>query len=58
MDAILSFKKLADITGVRIATDTKQERVMKVYLGNGRTLKFKECDSGLYFYDTEKRRTM
>ena len=27
---------------------------MTVYLGNGRTLKFKECKSGLYFHDTEK----
>ena len=28
---------------------------MMVSLGNGRTLKFKKCESGLYFYDTEKR---
>ena len=27
---------------------------MTVYLGNGRTLKFKECKSGLYFHDMEK----
>ena len=27
---------------------------MTVYLGNGRTIKFKECESGLYFHDTEK----
>ena len=27
---------------------------MTVSLGNGRTLKFKEWESGLYFYDTEK----
>ena len=27
---------------------------MIVYLGNGRALKFKECESGIYFHDTEK----
>ena len=55
MATILSFKEVADIPGVRITTDTKQERAMTVYLGNVRTLKFKECESGLYFYDTEKK---
>ena len=55
MDTILYFKGVADILGVRITTDTKQERAMTVSLGNGRTLKFKECKSGLYFYDTEKK---
>ena len=50
----LSFEQVEDIPGVRMTMDTKQERAMKVYLGNGRTLKFKECESGLYFYDTEK----
>ena len=55
MATILSFKEMADIPGVRITTDKKQERAMTVSLGNGRTLKFKECESGLYFYDTEKK---
>ena len=54
MAKILSFKEVADIPGVRITTDTEKERAMKLYLGNGRTLKFKECESGLYFHDTEK----
>ena len=55
MATILSFKEVADIPGLRITTDTKQEILMTVSLGNGRTLKFKECESGLYFYDTEKK---
>ena len=58
MATILSFKEVADIPGVRITTDTKQEIAMTVSLGNGKTFKFKECESGLYFYDTKKRRTM
>ena len=52
MANILSFKEVADIPGVRITTDTKQGRAMKVSLGKVRTLKYKECGSGLYFYDT------
>ena len=55
MATILSFKEVADIPGTRITTDMKQERAMTVSLGNGRTLKLKECKSGLYFYDTLKK---
>ena len=51
---ILSFKEVADIPGVRITTDIEKERAMTVSLGNGSTIKFKECESGLYFHDTEK----
>ena len=54
MAAILSFKEVADIPGVRITTDTEKEIAMTVSLGNRRTLKFKECESGIYFHDTEK----
>ena len=55
MAAIRSFKEVADIPGVRITTDKKQEIAMTVYLGNRTTLKFKECESGIYFYDTGKK---
>ena len=41
MATILSFKEVANILGVRIATDMKQEIEMTLSLGNGRTLKFK-----------------
>ena len=58
MANILSFKEVADILGVRITPDTKQERLVIVYLGNGRTFRFKDCKSGIYFYDTKKSRTM
>ena len=54
MDNILSFKEVTDIPGVRITTDTEKERAMTLSLGNGRTLKFKECESGIYFHDTER----
>ena len=54
MATILYFKKVADIPVVRITTDTEKKIAMTVSLGNGRTLKSKECESGLYFHDTEK----
>ena len=46
---------MADIPGVRITMDTNAERAMTVTLQNRMFFKFKECDSGLYFYDTEKK---
>ena len=54
MATILYFKEVADIPGVRITTDTEKEIAMTVSLGKGRNLKFKECEYGLYFHDTEK----
>ena len=35
--------------------DTNKERAMTVNLQNGKFFKFKECKSGLYYYDTEKK---
>ena len=55
MATILSFKEVANVPVVRITTDTRQGSAMTVSLGNGRTLKFNECESGIYFYDTEKK---
>ena len=40
---------------MRITTDTNQERAMTVTLQNGKFFKFKECESGIYFYNTEKK---
>ena len=54
MATIISIKEVAGIPGISITTDTEKEIAMTVSLGNGRTLKFKECESGLYFHDTEK----
>ena len=52
---ILSYKEVVHIQGGRITTDTKQERAMTVYIVNGRTIKSKDCEAGLYFYDTQKK---
>ena len=32
--------------------DSSVEKSISVHLGDGKVLKFLECDSGLYFYDT------
>ena len=55
MATILQFKEVADIPGVRITTDTDQERTMTVTIQNGKLFKLKECKSGIYYYDTEKK---
>ena len=55
MATILSFKEVADIPGARITTNTNQERAMTVTLQNWKFFKFKECKSGIYFYDTENK---
>ena len=49
---IISFKEVTYIPGVRITTDTNQERAMTVTLQNGKFFKFKECKYGIYYYDT------
>ena len=55
MATILQFKEVADIPGVRITTDTDQERTMTVTIQNGKLFKLKECKSGIYYQDTEKK---
>ena len=54
MATILSFKQVADLPGVIITTDTSKERSMIVTLKDGTVFKFKECASGLYYFDTDK----
>ena len=54
MATILSFKEVVDIPGVRIATDTNQERAMTDIPQNGKFFRFKECKYRLYYYDTKK----
>ena len=51
MATILSMRDVANIPGVQICMDTNKERAIFVFF-NGKTIKFQECASGLYFYDT------
>ena len=55
MATILSFKEVVYILGMRITTDTNQERAITVTLQNGRFFRFKECKSGIYYCDTENK---
>ena len=47
---VLSFTQVASLPGIYITTDTAVERAMVVHV-NGRSLKFSECDQGLYYLD-------
>ena len=50
---ILSLKQVASVPDVRITMDTFKERAIFVTLPDGKKMKFKECDNGLYYYDTK-----
>ena len=50
---ILSFKEVASVPGVCITMDTAMERAIFVTLPDGRKIKFKECDIGLYYFDAK-----
>ena len=49
---VLFIKDVANIKGVYVTMDTRAEKFISVHLGDGKVLKFLECNSGLYFYDT------
>ena len=38
-----------------MTTDTNQEHAMPVTLQNVKCFKFKECKSGIYYYDKENK---
>ena len=47
---VLSFKKLSEVPGVHITTNTRKERAFFVHIGD-KTMKFSSCRDGLYYYD-------
>ena len=49
---VLSLKDITNIPGVHVTMDTLKEKAMLVHLLEGKKKKFRECDEGLYFYDT------
>ena len=54
MATIMDFKDAANIPGSRITTKNTRERDMLVTLRNTILKKFKECTSGLYYYNITK----
>ena len=52
MDNIVALKDMDDILGVKITMDISKERAVTVEY-KGKKYKFKECQYGLYYYDTE-----
>ena len=51
MANIVALKDMGDVLGVRITMDSSKERVITVEY-QGKLYKFKECQDGLYYYDT------
>jgi len=46
---------LAEVSSVfRVNMDTAEELAMTVHIGDGVSLKFSKCESGLYYFDTSK----
>ena len=48
---ILSFKEVAFVPGICITMDTLTEKAIFVFLPEGRKMKFKECEVGLYYFN-------
>jgi len=49
---ILSMKDIARIPGARITMDSAKERAVFVKLADRTVLKFEECSSRLYYFDS------
>ena len=51
LESKLSLKYVKNILGVRVTMDTLIEKAMNLILSDGTLFKFKEYESGLYYYD-------
>eukprot|EP00957_Ditylum_brightwellii_P049423 3749865-Ditylum_brightwellii.AAC.1 len=52
MATVLSLSDVASLDGVHLTMNTLEERTILLHLGDGKVIKFKECDDGLYYFDT------
>ena len=48
-------KHVASIPTVMLTMDMSKERAIIVCVGNGKVIKFQECEDGLYHYDTTSK---
>ena len=51
MANIIAFKDMVNIPGARVILDTALGRVINVHLPQRQTLVFRECISGIHYYD-------
>ena len=51
---VLAVKDLTKIEGVVLYMDTSKDKSISVKIGKSKVIKFIECESGLYYYDTEQ----
>ena len=54
MATILSMNDFSNVPGVRIYMDSDVEKAINVSY-KGRLVKFKECEDGLYYFDTKNK---
>ena len=52
---VLSFKKVSELPGVRITTDTGVEKAFFVHTKEGEVIKFLACKDGLYYHDVSAK---
>ena len=52
---VLSFKKISELPGVRITTDTGVEKAFFVHTKEGEVIKFLACKDGLYYHDVSAK---
>eukprot|EP00957_Ditylum_brightwellii_P034064 2580467-Ditylum_brightwellii.AAC.1 len=49
---VLSLSDIASIDGVHLTMNTLEEHGILVHFDDSKVIKFKECDDGLYYFDT------
>eukprot|EP00957_Ditylum_brightwellii_P029029 2193201-Ditylum_brightwellii.AAC.1 len=52
MATVLSLSDVVSLDGVHLTMNTLKERAILVHLSDDKVIKFKECDDGLYYFDT------
>eukprot|EP00957_Ditylum_brightwellii_P182548 13905992-Ditylum_brightwellii.AAC.1 len=52
MATVLSLSDVVSLDCIHLTMNMLEERAILVHLGDGKVIKFKECDDGLYYFDT------
>eukprot|EP00957_Ditylum_brightwellii_P080120 6093590-Ditylum_brightwellii.AAC.1 len=52
MATVLSLSNVTSPDGVHLTINMLEECAILVYLSDDKVIKFKECDDGLYYFDT------
>eukprot|EP00957_Ditylum_brightwellii_P064436 4890262-Ditylum_brightwellii.AAC.1 len=52
MTTVLSLSDATSLDEVHLTMNTLEECAILVHFDDGKVIKFKECDDGLYYFDT------